>query len=466
METSVERLEGNEVRLTVTVPAKEVDAAIESVYREFASRLHVPGFRKGRVPKPIIDTHVGRETILAEAQERIVERSYPRAIDAEGLRPIEPPDTGEMELVEPGQPYTYTARVVVRPELTLSSLDDLVVAAGPATTSDREIDAQIEYQRERFATLETVERPLERGDFALISFVGTVDGESYENNRVDHYLYETGRGLMPEEFDAALAGASAGDTVVAEFTVPEGSAEPDFVGKTARFEIEVHEVKGKVLPALDDEFAKMAGGFDALEEMREDLRRKLDAAKATGRAQRIELLARQLIASRLEGEVPESMVRSRADSLTRDFFQTLDERGISLADYVAMTGVTPEQIQADIRRQAEVRVREELALEALFRAKGMTITDEEMHAALLEFAGGDESRLEETRERLAEAGATPIVREGIMHEKALAWLLANITVTEDEEHPAGEAAPPGDAATGASKPKRVRKRKSDASKEE
>ncbi len=256
---------------------------------------------------------------------------------------------------------------------------------------------------------------------------------------MDKYLFELGRGLMPAEFDAALIGASAGDEVVAEFEIPDTSSNEEFVGKQARFDITVHEVKAKVMPALDDEFAATVGGFDTMAEMRDDIRTKLDESKAVGHQRRVEMLARELIASRLDGEVPEELVKQRSASMTRDFFESLEERNISLADYVQATGVEVSQIQSDIMEQAKARVAEELALEALFRAKGMEVTGADLDEAYLEIAGGDPAALERTRASLRENGATPIVRESIVHHKALQWLMENVTVTEDE--PADAAAP-------------------------
>lgn len=458
LNTTTERLEDGRVKLTVTVPAVDVDIAIDKAYRDIAGKLRIPGFRKGKIPRPIIDTHVGREAVLAEAQESLVEGTYPLAIDAEELRPVEAPDMGELDGLIAGEDFTYSADIIVRPEFTLSSLDGLTIAAGPSETTEREIDAQIEHHRERFATLEPVDRPVELGDFVLLSFVGTVDGETYDGNTVDRYLYETQRGLMPEEFDAALVGAKPGDKVVAEFEIPDTSSNDEFVGKTARFEIEVHEVKAKVLPDVDDAFAASVGGFDTLAEFREDIRTKFNESKAAGRAQRVEMLALDLLASRLVGDVPEAMVRNRASSLTRDFFESLDERKITLEEYVNATGVPVEKIQADLEEQARQRIREELALEALFRAKDMTVGDSEFEAALLGLAGGDVMALDEVRQSVREAGATPIIKESLVHQQALSWLLDNIVVTEDE---------PGEAPV-ESKPakKRASKKKATSSKEE
>ncbi len=433
MHTSVERLEGDRVRITVTVPAADVDVAIASAYAAIGKKLRIPGFRPGKAPRPVIDMHVGREAVLAEAQEDVVSDSYGRAISQEDLRTLGQPDVGELAMIDEGQDFTYSAEVALRPEFTLSKADAFEVTVPSRTSSDREVDAQIEYTRERFATLEAVDQAVGENDFALISFVGTVGGEAYEGNSVDKYLYELGRGMMPAEFDAALVGVVPGGSTVAEFDIPDTSSNEEFVGKQARFEIDVHEVKTKVLPALDDEFAATAGGFDSMEEYRADVRKGLDEAKETAHMREIETAALRAVAERLEGDVPEEMIETRANSMAREFFETLEERGISVQEYLQMTGVTPEQMQNDLKEQADRRVREELALEALCRAQKLEVTDMDVADAIREIAGGDDTAAATLRDNLATNGALPIVREQIMHKKALKWLIDSVTVVEEEQ---------------------------------
>lgn len=433
MQTSVERLEGDRVKLTITVPAASVDAAVDKAYASVGAKLRLPGFRPGKAPRPVIDTHVGRDAVLAEAQEDVVSESYGQAISQEDLRTIGQPDVGELDLIEPGKDYTYTAEVALRPELTLTKADDFTVTVPARVASDREVDAQIDYTRERFATLEVVEQPVGENDFALISFVGTVDGEAYEGNVVDKYLYELGRGMMPAEFDAALVGTTPGGSTVAEFEIPDTSSNDEFVGKQARFEIDVHEVKSKVLPELNDEFAASAGGFDTLEEYRADVRKGLDEVKESAHMREIEMAATRELTSRLEGDVPQEMIDGRANSMLRDFLDSLQERGVSVQDYLQMTGVTAEKLQEDLKEQAGARVREELALEALFHAHGLEVTDRDVEDSLREITGGDEEAAGELKASLIVNGAFPILREQIMHRKALKWLVDSVTVLEEEQ---------------------------------
>lgn len=433
MQTSVERLEGDRVRLTVTVPAAEVDAEIANAYARIGAKLRIPGFRPGKAPRPVVDTHVGKDAVLSDAQEEIVSNAYGRAVSENDIRNISQPDVGELDMIVPGEDFTFTAELQLRPELTLSGVDDLKVSVPAQKASDREIDAQIEYTRERFATLETVDAAAGENDFALISFTGTVDGESYEGNVVDKYLYELGRGLMPAEFDAAIVGASAGSESVAEFVVPDTSSNDEYVGKAARFEITVHEVKSKVLPELNDEFATSVGGFDTLEEYRADVREKLDSSKESGHARAVENAVLALLVGRLEGEVPEELVQSRSRSMFRDFAESIEQRGVELGQYLEMTGTTPDRLEADITAEAKTRLAEEFALEALFRAQDLTVSDRDVDEAIREMVNGDDAEAERMKNTLTTNGALPIVREQIMHRKALKWLMDAVEVTEEEQ---------------------------------
>ncbi len=440
METTVEPLEGNRVKLTVTSPAAEVDKAIAGAYTRLGREVRVPGFRKGHTPRPVLENFLGRDRVLGAALEDLVEETYPLAVDAERLRPIDQPDMGTLDGLEEHTEYTYAAEVDVRPEYVLEPFKQLKVSAPAGAATDQEIDAEIEQMRERFSSLEVVEdRGIGDGDFALISFVGLVDGAAYEGNTVDKYLYELGRGVMPKDFDDALIGAKTGDTVQANFTIPETTSNPTFAGKEATFDITVHEVKTKVLPPLDADFAGNAGGFDSMDEVRADIRSKMDESKTFGREREIQRRARRALAEHLEGEGPEAMVIGRRDEMIRDFFNNLQARGISLKEYVTQAGVDPEQIQKDIEEEARARVNQELALEALFRREGMEVTDEDVEAELADMAEASGKTAEDFRHLWEQAGVLAVLQEQVMQRKAMDWLLEHTEVVDEEpETPAEE----------------------------
>lgn len=441
MNTTVEQVNDHTVRLTVTVPATDVDAAIDRAYKEIAKKVKIPGFRPGKAPHAMIDTHVGREAVLADAQELLLDETFPKAVEAEGLKPIARPEAEDLDELLDGAEYTYTVNVEVKPELTVSSYEGIAVSVPPAEASESEIEAQIEHTRERFASLEPVEgRGVGENDFVLISMVGTLDGEEYEGNVVEKYLYEMSKGLMPSDFDKGLVGVETGGETRIEFEVPDGTSNEEFVGKTAAFDVTVHEIKEKVLPELDDEFAGNVGGFDTFDEFKADVKTKLDEAKATGRARMLERAVRTALAERLEGEVPEAMMQSRRQSMLGDFIAGLEARGMSFEQYVEATGYDGQQVLKDVEEQAGVMVREELALEALFRALGMEVSEEDIAEEIERFAEAAEIPVEELRERWDEASAIEMLTEGIMHRKAIRWLMdpENVQINEEEEPPAGE----------------------------
>jgi len=438
LKTSVEPLEGTTVKLTVTVPAADVDVAIAEAYSSVGKKMRIPGFRKGHAPRPVVDNYVGREQVLAEATEAVLNDYYAKAIDQEGLRPIESPETEALETVQQGEEFTFEAEVVTRPEFVVENTEGMTIEIFPREVSDAEIDAQIEELRGRFATLELVEgRGVGEGDFALISFVGYVAGETYEGNEVDKYLYEMGRGLMPDEFDAGILGMEPGDEKRIEFAIPDTSSNEAYIGQPAQFDVVVHEIKSKKLPEIDDAFSAEMG-FDTLDEMRQDLRVRLDQQKQVGYDRAKEKAAREELALRTPGDLPESMIQARMRSLFTDFDRRLQDQGTTLEAYSSATGLTSETLETELRRDAEQIIREDLALEALFRQLDMEVTDADIDEELSEIARASKSTPEETRRKWEEMGLMAVIREGVMHRKAVNWLMENVTVVEVVPDPDAE----------------------------
>lgn len=430
--TSVERLDGNSVKLTVNVPTAEVDSSVERAYKAISKKVKVPGFRPGKAPRTVLDQMVGRDYILAEATEDLVNRTYSRAYDAEGLRPMDDPEIDELDTVEPGAEFTYSATFDVRPEFELSSIDSFEIAVPAKEASDADVDAQIASFRDRFATLEAVEdRAVESGDFVLLSFVGTIEGEPYEGNEVDRYLYEMGQGLMPAEFDEGLVGAALGAQLEIGFTVPENSSIAEYIGKPISFDVTVHEIKRKVLPELDDEFAGNVG-FDTLEELREDLATRITAQLRSSYDRVRERRIRSAVAERLEGEAPEALVTKRAESLTRDFVEMLEGQNLSLPAYLQGSGIDEESFFNDMALQAALLVREELALEALARALDIAISDDDLSAEFERIAGIVGITADKARERWTELGLVSALRGEMMQRKAYEWLDQNAVEKTEE----------------------------------
>ncbi len=460
MKTSVEQLEGNVVKLTVALDAAEVDESIDKMYKEYAGRIQVPGFRPGKAPKPVVDSYVGQDIIYSEATEALVQDTYPKAVDIEGLRPIEQPKVEELKPVNPGEEFEWSAEVIVRPELPLTSYDDISVTVGSPKATDEDVQGQLEQLRGRYASIAPVEdRGVGAQDFVLMSFVGYVDGEEYEGNKVDKYLYQMGMGSMPIEFDEQIIGTMPGETAHVEFTIPESSSVAEFVGKTATFDVEVHEIKAQNLPEIDDAFAGQLG-FDTLDELKDTLRERIDHDKAISHVQAKETAVRRALAERLEGDVPEAMVNSRAESMMRDFVNGLEARGMTIEQYLEYAGVSDEVVANDMKGQAEQSVREDLALESLFRALNLEITDDDVDEELAVMATATKQDKDEARKQWEEMGLMPVIREQIQHKKAVNWLLDNAVIeiaepdvaqTEESEGTKTKAAKKGRAKSASKK---------------
>ncbi len=431
MDTSVERLEGNEVRLEVTVSAEQVDQHIHQAYKRLSERLNVPGFRKGHVPERVIDNMVGRDSVLADAQETIVTESYPQALDAESLRPIDEPELGVLDLPVEGVAYTYEVQVPVRPEFTLRDYSGIEVSAPAGEATEEDVEQQIDAMRDRLATLEPVEDGgIEPDSFAVLSWTVDVLGDPVPDSEVDEYVYEFGKDQMPEEFEEGLRGAVAGEDRDVSFTISESSSVPEYVGQEAVFHVHVHEVKRKILPDIDDEFALAAGGYDDVDHMYAAVKAKVQTSKEQQRRRHVEIEARRALATHLEGEMPEKLIERRTNDMMKDFMHGMDARGLTPEQYYAQSGTTPELVQQQLENEALESLRTELALEALFRDQEMDYTDDDIDVELEQMVGPE--RAETMRQRLEATGSLAPIREQVMQRKATEWLLEHITVNEEE----------------------------------
>ena len=446
MESTVETLEDSKVRIAVTVSADEVDDFVKRTYARLAKEISVPGFRKGHAPRRVVDNLVGVDRVLGEVQELVVNETYPVALDKDEIRPVTDPEFGDIPLPEEGHDYSYEAEVTVRPEMTLSSYEGLVVTVEPDEVSDDDVERQVENMRDRLSTLELVEdRGLEPGDFAVLSFVWTIDGEEFEGGSVEQYLYEFGKGQMPQEFEDQLMGAESDDERTVQFEIPTSSSNPEYVGKIATFQVTVHEVKRKILAELSDEFATAAGGYDTVEDMRADIRSQLERVKRANYVQQVEVEARRALAENLEGDVPVAMIRKRVEDMVQDLVSQLEMSKTTFDQYVASLGMTKEQYDIDLETKAVESLRTEFALEALFRALDVEVTDADLDTEVGQLANSPD-QIPELRERFERSGLMQVIGEQAMQRKATMWLMDNVEVIGGESPKDMDLSSPAEAA--------------------
>lgn len=457
MDTTVTRLEGNAATISITVPAEVVDAAIAEAYRSAGADRSFAGFRKGHAPRSVLDTNIGRETILTEASSAVSKQACGDAIVAEELLLIAEPAIMLSEPVVEGEPYTFSAKLELRPELTLTGFDNLVVKVPPLTISDDEITDALEQFRQGLGTFEVVSgEAVGPKDMIITSLTSEIEGMENSRQESGTQPYELGRGAMPPGFDEGLIGHVAGDAIHLEIVLPGSAASAEEEDKKVIFDVVIHEVRAKRLPELTDESVTMFG-FTDLADMREQFSARLQAERDRLYDRAKHMGARRELASRLEGDVPALMVNARVSDMLRSFSQELERYKMSFEQYCQRNSIDPQEFFTNMRSGAEQDIKENLALEALFRALGLEITDEyaeKTFAEMAETAGATESDVEQQRQ-MYEGPMRAQMRLALRARMASDWLLENIVLETVELGAKLEAEKPVEAKA---KPKPRRKK--------
>jgi trigger factor len=419
--STLEPVDPTKVRINVVVEPDELRPAIDRTARRLSREVRVPGFRKGKVPRQVIEARIGREALLAEAiEQEAVPEFYAKAIEELGVRPlsraqVDPPDYTD------GQPLEFSATFEVKPELDLPSYRGIEVERPALEVTDELVDAQLDRLRQRFAQLEVIGRPLAKDDFAQIDLRATHHTtEIPELTRTD-FLYEVGSGTAVPELDTELEGKRKGDILKFNATLPEGAGE-ELAGREVTFQVLVKEAKAKVLPKLDDEFAQEASEFDTLEELKADLRQRLEEAAETQRASELETRVLQAYLDQVEVPLPESLVHDELHYRANGFAQQLRGMGATLEQYLEAFGSTSEQIEADLRAQSERAVKAQLVLEAVAAAEGLEASEEEVEAEVVRQAERADVSPEEVRRALG-GGRAGVISGDILRSKALAFMV-------------------------------------------
>ena len=437
METTVEALEGNQKKLTVTIDAADVDARIKQQYKDFAYKYNFPGFRKGKAPRPVIDNALGKEAVLATVTDDVINSLYPLALDECDLIPMGQPGFEDTEaLVEAGKPFSFTVTVETRPELELSSYDPISVKLPPVEPSEEEVDAQIKELLNYYYTFEDCDDDTEVAEGLFVELA--IDAKDAEGNAIDQLstdsrLYELGGGMFPQAFDEALIGMKKGDKKTIEVDMTEPcmySASLENPGMTT-LEVEAKQVKNKVVPTLDDEWAQKTAGFEGgVQELREKVAENVKQQKEEVFPRLRENETLYALQERLEGEVPEGLAEQEEQSLLQNFFMQMQQSGMTFDAYLAQTGATPESFRKDLKRQAADVVAQDLALDAWARHEGIQVTDEEISE---EFANSGAENPAELEAEWRKNGRIATLRAGLRRSRALDAIIENLQVEELKE---------------------------------
>jgi trigger factor len=433
VKTSVTELPESRVRVQAEVPAEEVERRVAEAARQLGRQMRVPGFRKGKVPPPIVIRRLGREAVLDEALRRALGSWYADAIEEAGIAPVGEPELDMGEPPQEGQPLSFSIEIGVRPTATLGEYKGLEVGRREATVAASEVDEELERLRERVATLETVERPAGDGDHVVIDYVGSVNGEPFEGGTGRDQLLELGSGRLIPGFEEQLRGASAGDTRTVEVTFPEDYPNQDLAGQQAQFETTLTEVKSKRLPELDDEFATEAGGFDTLDELREDVRTRLATAEERAIEREFEEAVLDAAVAEATVEVPEKLVHARAHELLEETLTALARQGISKEAYLQIAGKDEETLAHEAEPEAERALKREAVLAAIVDAEGIEPTDDEVREALEPSAERTGVSVDELWDRLREGDRLERVREDVANRQALDLLVKDAKAISVEQ---------------------------------
>ena len=422
--TTVTELPESRVRVQAQVAPEEVERRVQQAARELGRQMRVPGFRKGKVPPPVVIRRLGREAVLDEALRSALGTWYADAIDGAGIAPVGEPELDvPSELPAQGQPLQFSIEIGVRPAAKLGEYKGLEVGRREPHVEDVQVDEEIERLRDRLATLETVERPAENGDHVVIDYVGTVDGEEFQGGTGRDQLLELGSGRLVPGFEEQLIGASAGDERTVTVTFPEDYPAPELAGQEAQFAVTVSEVKEKRLPELDDEFASEAAGFDTLAELREDIANRLRQADERAVEREFEDAVIEAAVGESEVEVPERLVHARAHELLEDTWAMLARQGISKDAYLRIAGRDEEGLAHEAEPEAAAALKREAVLSAIVDAEGIEPTDDELREALAPTAERQGTTVEELFDQLRDGGRLDRLRREVATRQAVELLV-------------------------------------------
>jgi trigger factor len=432
MQTTVERTHEHTVKLTIEVPVEEFESDLDQTYRTIAREVKIPGFRPGKAPKPIIDAQVGRDVVLEEYVNSTVPAYFRSAVSEEDLAPIGNPDV-DVEQLEPGKPFIFTATVEVRPRLELTADDykGVKVERPPTEVSDEEVEAWVERLRRQFGELEPVERPVQDEDFVTTTITVSRDGEPVEQLGREDYLYHVGSAEIGEALDAQLVGKKPGEIVEFTDTIPERLGEEVGGGSEASFRVLVKDVKQLKLPEADDDFATTASEFDTMDQLRDDLREKIREVKEREVQGVVRDRALQAMVDAVEVDIPESLIADETTHRIHHAEERAERYGLSLDQMLELQGWDRDRLAEDSRDHAERAIKADLVLEGIARSEQLEVTADEIGAEITSLAQAYGRDAKEMATQLDRSGQIVTLAGDIIRTKALDILVEHAEITDE-----------------------------------
>lgn len=403
MSVQVEKLEKNMAKLTIEVSAEEFDAAIEQAYQKDKKKISLPGFRKGKAPRKMIEKMYGTGVFYEDAANIVIPKAYSEAAKECGEEIVSQPEISVTQ-IGAGQPFIFTAEVALKPAVTLGDYKGVEVEKTPVEVSEEEVDKEVDKERENNSrTIDVDDRAVEKGDMIKLNFEGFVDGTPFQGGKAEDYSLTIGSGSFIPGFEDQLIGAKIGEEVEVNVTFPEEYHAAELKGKPAVFKCTVNEIKVKELPEADDEFAKDVSEFDTLAEYKDDIRAKL-LEKKTADAKREK--QNKTVAKAVENatmEIPEAMITEQVRRMADDFARRLQSQGLSMDQYMQFTGLTMDALAQQMRPEALKRIQNSLVLEAIAKAENIEVSDEKVNEEIEKMAAAYKMEADKLKELIGDA---------------------------------------------------------------
>ena len=424
MNLQVEKLEKNMAKLTIEVSADELEKALQNAYMRQKNKINMPGFRKGKVPRQMIEKMYGPEIFYDDAANSLIPKAYSEAYDECELEIVSQPEIN-VEQIEKGKPFILTAQVATKPEVTLGEYKGLEVDKVSTRVTQKEVDAKIQEEAEKNARTITVEdRPVQDKDEIILDFEGFVDGEAFEGGKGENYPLTIGSGSFIPGFEEQLIGAEPEKEIEVKVTFPEDYHAEDLKGKDAVFKCTIHEIKAKEIPEIDDEFAAEVSEFDTLDEYKADVKAKIKEQKAADGKRKKEDQAVEKAIANATMEIPDAMVDTQARQMMDEFAQRIQAQGLTMDQYFQFTGMDREKMMEEMKPQALKRIETRLVLEAVAKAENIEISDEKLDEELAKMAEAYKMEVEKLKEFMGDAEKKQM-KEDMAVQEAVTFLAEN-----------------------------------------
>ena len=403
MSLQVEKLEKNMAKLTIEASAEELETAIQKAYLKNKGSITLPGFRKGKAPRKMIEKMYGAGVFYEEAANNLIPEAYSKAVEeAKELEIVSQPSIDVVQ-IEAGKPFIFTAEVALKPPVTLGEYKGLEVEVPSAEVTEEEIQAEVEKEREKNSrVIDVDDRAVEQGDMVKLDFEGFTDGEAFEGGKGENYELTIGSGSFIPGFEEQLVGAKIGEEMEVNVTFPEDYHSKELAGKPAVFKCTVHQINVKELPEADDEFAQEVSEFDTLEEYKADIRKNLTEKKEKEAKAAREAAAVEKAVANAQMEIPDPMVEVQVRQMADDFARRIQSQGLTVEQYFQFTGMTAEKLLDQMRPDALKRIQNSLVLEAIAQAEDIQISDERLEEELVKMAETYQMELDKLKEALGD----------------------------------------------------------------